>query len=35
MLGHYLVFERMFVLIAKHALFVILFGFSTLMADAG
>lgn len=34
-LGHYLVFDRMFVLIAKHALFAILFGFSTFMTDAG
>lgn len=34
-LGHYFVFDRMFVLIAKHALFAILFGFSALVANAG
>lgn len=34
-LGHDFVFDRMFVLIAKHALFAILFCFSALVANAG
>lgn len=34
-LGHYLVFKRMFVLIAKYTLFTVLVSFSALVAYAG